>query len=203
MPADSGVLLIGGVSHTGKSTLAGAIAERLGWRSLSTDQLARHPGRPWRDDGSSLPDDVVAHYQQLAPEQLADEVMDHYRVNVWPVVAALVKSHQNNPFDPHLVFEGSAILPDRASTIALRRVRSVFLRADADFLSQRIRFSSGYVQKSAQDQQMIDAFIARALLLNNQLEAQAKKAGVSVYDAADSNLLEQILAVASALSNND
>ena len=202
MSADSAVLLIGGVSHTGKSTLAGAIADQLGWRSLSTDQLARHPGRPWRDDNSSLPDDVVAHYQQLSPEQLADEVMDHYRVNVWPIVTALVSSHRNNPFDPNLVFEGSAILPERASAITQRCVRSVFLRADADFLSQRIRLSSGYEQKSAPDQQLIDAFIARALLLNHQLEAQAQKAGVRVYDAADSNLLDQILTVASALTNN-
>ena len=40
------LILIGGTSHTGKSTLARQLAEELGWNYLSTDQLARHPGRP-------------------------------------------------------------------------------------------------------------------------------------------------------------
>jgi hypothetical protein len=41
------VVLIGGTSNVGKSTLAQAVAERLGFEYLSTDGLARHPGRPW------------------------------------------------------------------------------------------------------------------------------------------------------------
>jgi 2-phosphoglycerate kinase len=42
------VVLIGGTSNVGKSTVAQAVAERLGFEYLSTDELARHPGRPWR-----------------------------------------------------------------------------------------------------------------------------------------------------------
>ncbi len=41
------VILIGGSSHAGKSTLGQAIAAKLGWSYRSTDKLARHPGRPW------------------------------------------------------------------------------------------------------------------------------------------------------------
>ena len=40
------VLLIGGPSHTGKSTLAETLAAELGWNHVSTDSMARHPGRP-------------------------------------------------------------------------------------------------------------------------------------------------------------
>ena len=47
MDEDTRVILIGGSSHTGKSTAAREIAGRLGWSHLSTDSLARHPGRPW------------------------------------------------------------------------------------------------------------------------------------------------------------
>lgn len=41
------VILIGGSSHAGKSTLAQALAAELGWSYGSTDKRARHPGRPW------------------------------------------------------------------------------------------------------------------------------------------------------------
>ncbi len=37
------VILIGGASHAGKSTLAGRLAEQLGWTSRSTDCLANIP----------------------------------------------------------------------------------------------------------------------------------------------------------------
>lgn len=40
------ILLIGGTSHTGKSTLAAAWAEAHGARVVHTDLLKRHPGRP-------------------------------------------------------------------------------------------------------------------------------------------------------------
>jgi 2-phosphoglycerate kinase len=41
------VILIGGSSHVGKSTLGQSLAAKLGWSYCSTDKLARHPGRPW------------------------------------------------------------------------------------------------------------------------------------------------------------
>jgi len=47
------VILLGGTSCVGKSSLGQSLASSLGWDLLSTDQLARHPGRPWRDDGSA------------------------------------------------------------------------------------------------------------------------------------------------------
>lgn len=40
-------ILIAGTSHVGKSTLAGLLSERLRCEAISTDSLARHPGRPW------------------------------------------------------------------------------------------------------------------------------------------------------------
>ena len=43
------VILIGGTSHAGKSTLGLSLAEKLGWDYLATDSLARHPGRPWKN----------------------------------------------------------------------------------------------------------------------------------------------------------
>ena len=68
------VLLIGGTSHVGKSTIAKRLAAQLGWNHLSTDQLARHPGRPWRNDELPVPSDVIAHYSRLTTTELVDAV---------------------------------------------------------------------------------------------------------------------------------
>ena len=45
---DVNVVLIGGSSHAGKSTVSESLAATLGWEHLSTDRQAAHPGRPWR-----------------------------------------------------------------------------------------------------------------------------------------------------------
>lgn len=60
---DPKVILLGGTSHAGKSTLARAVASSLGWRTLSTDQLARHPGRPWALPPQFVPTHVDEHYR--------------------------------------------------------------------------------------------------------------------------------------------
>lgn len=55
------ILLIGGSSHVGKSTVAQSLASHLGWNYRSTDKLARHPGRPWQAKPKKVPNHVAAH----------------------------------------------------------------------------------------------------------------------------------------------
>ncbi|MFE3854930.1 hypothetical protein ACFXPN_27835 [Streptomyces griseorubiginosus] len=72
------VVVIGGTSNTGKSTVAGAVAERLGFAHRSTDLLARHPGRPWRTPEREVPPHVAEHYATPAVDELIDSVLGHY-----------------------------------------------------------------------------------------------------------------------------
>ena len=53
--AELRVVLIGGTSNTGKSSVAQVVAERLEFAYRSTDGLARHPGRPWRTPEWEVP----------------------------------------------------------------------------------------------------------------------------------------------------
>lgn len=80
------VILVGGTSHVGKSTVARALATELGWRQVSTDRLARHPGRPWTTDRPQ----VHEHYARLSIEQLTDQQLAHYQ-RMWPLVEELVR----------------------------------------------------------------------------------------------------------------
>ncbi len=182
------MLLIGGSSHLGKSTFAKQLASELGCKYLSTDQLARHPGRPWREDGSQLPGDVVAHYADLNTDELVASVLQHYQQNVWPIADSLIRSHLRNPYDPCLVFEGSAILPDQVFAAEYDGVGAVWLTAPEDLMANRIRLSSRYEGRSPAEKRLIDAFLRRTLYINRVLTHSVfangqKSLDVSVADA--------------------
>lgn len=90
------MILIGGSSHVGKSSLAKSLASRLGWTQISTDKLARHPGRPWRREQEKVPNHVAEHYLSLSVDELLKDVLHHYKENVWQMVEAIVASHLND-----------------------------------------------------------------------------------------------------------
>lgn len=162
------VVLIGGTSHVGKSTYARSLADVLGWQHMSTDMLARHPGRPWRDPGE-VPDDVAAYYVSRTAQTLLDEVLHHYRNNVWPIAQAVVRARVSNRFDSSLVLEGSAIWPDCVFDARFEQVLPVWLTADAQLISRRICEESRRGERSAAGQKMIDAFLSRSLAFNERV----------------------------------
>ena len=158
------VILIGGTSHAGKSSLARALAGRLGYEALSTDQLARHPGRPWRH-GDAVPPHVVEHYSTLAPEALIASVMQHYE-GMWPMVRELVvrraaDTQATGTQATGLVLEGSALLPDRVAELGREDVAAFWLTADEALLAARMRTESRYDEADANGRALIDAFLER------------------------------------------
>jgi adenylate kinase family enzyme len=103
----SRIILIGGSSHVGKSTLAEFIAAKLGWQCISTDRLARHPGRPWKTDSAEIPSHVAEHYLSLSPDELIEDVLSHYK-NLWPRIRSILTEHLDRS-TTGLVMEGSAL----------------------------------------------------------------------------------------------
>jgi len=187
------VLLIGGTSHVGKSTFGRKLASELGWNHLSTDQLARHPGRPWRDDDTAIPDDVVAHYSELTTAELVDSVMQHYQQNVWPVVDAIARSHVNNPYDPCLVFEGSAILPESALASNFERVGWIWLTAADELITQRVLESSRFTARGDDEKQLVDAFLERTLSFNEDIMNSVQKLQLQSLDVSSPDAYDQLL----------
>ncbi|WP_202872553.1 hypothetical protein [Kribbella soli] len=90
---DVRVVLVGGTSNVGKSTVAQVLAGRLGFDYLSTDKLGRHPGRPWATPNHEVPAHVVEHYRSFTGEQLVDALLAHYE-RMWPRIEELVTSRQ-------------------------------------------------------------------------------------------------------------
>ena len=184
------VILIGGSSHSGKSALSESIATNLGWNRISTDTLARHPGRPWKPKPEKVPDHVAEHYLSLSVDELIVDVLHHYRVNVWPKVEEIIASHINDPSQAGLIIEGSALWPELVTTLNFDDIAALWLTASEEVFRQRIRDESLYHSKSLRKRRMIDKFLERTLVYNAQMIEVANQHGFILIDVQQSNLAE-------------
>ncbi|MFB9947252.1 AAA family ATPase [Rhizobium puerariae] len=171
-------ILIGGSSHVGKTTLARRLAEALGWNMVSTDSLARHPGRPW----PSVRQPVAEYYARLSPETIYWFLRVHHE-NMWPGIRRIIEEElqAGRPF----VFEGSALRPESIAPLVSEAIAGVFLHADNDFLQERMQSEAGYRQAGEADRRVMDSFIERSLRDNSEMRADAEKHGLRMVDVAD------------------
>ena len=179
------VVLIGGTSHVGKSTVAELVAGRLGWEHLSTDGLARHPGRPWRTPGWEVPPHVAEHYRSLPVEELTASVLAHY-ARLWPRIEELITARTSpaKATGPGLVLEGSALWPDRVATLPAASIAAVWLTADEAPLRARMRRGSRYDRASADERRLVDAFLARTLRYQELLLPEVDARGLRCVETS-------------------
>jgi 2-phosphoglycerate kinase len=160
------VVLIGGTSNVGKSTVARAVADSLGFECLSTDALARHPGRPWRTPGREVPTHVAEHYRSLTVDELITSVLDHY-VRLWPRIEELITSRTTTSGAgatvAGLVLEGSALWPVRVAQLATPHTAAVWLTADETVLRARVHAAGRHDQASPEERALMDTFLSRTL----------------------------------------
>ena len=183
-------ILVGGSSHAGKSAVSGSLAARLGWDHVSTDSLARHPGRPWKPAPEKVPEHVAQHYLCLSVDELVEDVLHHYRVNVWPQVEAIVASHSNQTSMTGIVLEGSALWPESAASLTLDRIAAVWLTASEEVFRQRIHAGSLYSSKSSRERNLIDKFLQRTLAYNARMVDAVTRHGFILVDVLQSDVAE-------------
>ena len=178
------VVLIGGSSHTGKSTLSYSLATRLDWDYLSTDSLARHPGRPWTNTSKkSIPKQVVEHYESLSVEALFSDVLSHYENNILPQVEAIVSSRIAKQAEKCLILEGSALYPKLvANLVARQSVKAIWLTASERFLKNRIELESNFDNANSDEKYLIMKFIARTLLYDKRMKDEINNLGFNYID---------------------
>ena len=178
------VILIGGASHTGKSTLAQVLQRTLGWDCIATDSLARHPGRPWKTMQKPVPPHVANHYLSLSVDELLADVLRHYR-NLWPDVCAIIRSYTSDSADG-LILEGSALWPEPVATLDLEGIRAVWLTASDSFLQQRIHTTSQFDEATDQERALIEQFLRRTLLYNQCMMEEIHRLGLLSINVEES-----------------
>jgi hypothetical protein len=145
------VILIGGSSHTGKTNLARALSTLLGWEMISTDYLARHPGRPWRNNAEPVPPHVIEHYSALPVAELFADVLRHYQ-RLWPEIQNLITAHSTDFTLPPILIEGSALWPELVAPVLSEYARAIWLTAGDQLFQKRIYAESRF-ETAAPNQQ--------------------------------------------------
>lgn len=175
------VILLGGSSNVGKSTIGNMLASRLGWRCVSTDSLAKHPGRPWPKRKAKVPDDVSQHYLNLKADELLESVILHHR-RMSPLVAEFIWSILRGASDDRTVLEGSALWPFIAAGHRLKELGAVWLTASPETLRARIHESSGYQNADARSRAMISSFLERTILFDQKTTQLVREHGCKILD---------------------
>ncbi|NQW18109.1 MAG: 2-phosphoglycerate kinase [Chloroflexi bacterium] len=186
------VILIGGTSTVGKTTLAQAMAGRLGWSHISTDSLARHPGRPWKTEVKPVvPEQVADHYLSLSVDELITDVLRHYR-EMWLSIEELIAIHVADETTEGLILEGSALWPESVAKLELDGVTAFWLTASDELLESRIRSESRFAGGTPDEQELIEKFLARTLCYNNLMMRAVDKLGLVSIDVESVNPSEDL-----------
>jgi len=187
----SRAILIGGSSNVGKSTLAKALANKLGWHYIATDYLARHPGRPWRTTGEPIPSHVAEHYATLSTEELLEDVLRHYQ-NLQPQIESLVKAHTSDESSDRLVMEGSALWPEFVATWKPDGVTAVWLTASHNLFQRRMYQESQFEKATAEEMRLIQKFLKRTLLYNEQMMESINRLGLASIHVESTSSLDEL-----------
>ncbi|MER7703819.1 hypothetical protein ABTX81_13065 [Kitasatospora sp. NPDC097605] len=185
------VVLIGGTSNAGKSTVARLVAERLGFEYRSTDTLARHPGRPWPVPGREVPPHVAEHYRTLTVDELITSVLDHY-ARLRPRIAELVTERAGSSDGPGLVLEGSALWPAGVAPLVGPGTAALWLTADEAVLRARIRRDGRYAGATEDGRYLMDTFLARSVRYQELMLAELDRLGLARLDAGDGRSAERL-----------
>ena len=197
------LLLIGGSSHVGKSTLAQSLASHLRWNYCSTDKLARHPGRPWPAKSKEIPKHVADHYQLLSADELIEDVLHHYRKKVWPLIEDIVTFHATDASSEKMIMEGSALLPELVITLNFDNISTIWLTASNEFLRRRIYTASQYETKSPYEKMLVDKFLERNRLYNERIIDAVNRLGLVSLDVEDASTADELMRLClSAFVNN-
>lgn len=191
-PGSTRALLIGGTSHSGKSTLAALLAAELGWTCVATDHLGRHPGRPW----PAPSDDVAVHYRSLSAADLADAQWRHYE-HMWPDIEHLLARHLAEPAAAGLVFEGSGVLPSGVASLPRNeQVAALWLTGPRSMFAERIYRAGRYEQADEERKFVIDQFLGRTLRYDERMRAEVRGHALPLLGTGDrtpTQLAEQVL----------
>ena len=166
--------------------------ERLADRTytISTDNLARHPGRPWKLEPEQVPDHVAEHYLSLSIRELIADVLHHYEINVWPQVATIATLTATDTATPRIVVEGSALWPSLVATLDIPGVAAAWLTASNAVFEQRILASSQYRTKSPRGKMMVDKFLKRTIVYNQKMMDQVRRYGLASIDVDGASVCE-------------
>ena len=133
---------------------------------------------------------MAEHFLSLSADQLFEDVLHHYRNNVWPKVAAIVASHSNETSAPRIVLEGSALWPGFLTSLNLQNVAALWLSASDEVFRQRINEQSRYQSRPSSERKLVDKFLERTLVYNARMIEIVNRLDFILVDVSQSDVAE-------------
>ena len=99
---------------------------------------------------------MARHYLSLSVRELMEDVLHHYKINVWPQVEAIIAAASTDTSKERVILEGSALWPGFAATLNVASLAAVWLTASDEVFEQRIRAGSLYRTKSRSERILVE-----------------------------------------------
>lgn len=197
------VLLIGGAPGAGKTTLARAVAARLGWPTTTCDDF-RHALRgvttPNSHPALHNPQGHVPYFTDSSVDTLIADAIA-LQDAMWPAIENVVRMHAT--VKEPIVMDWWLLSPEKVIALGMANVKSVWIKIAPDALAIRERRTVEFRQNSPDPQQMFENFMARSLWRNTVVASKAQELGLPVIeqpgDRSVSSLVDEVVEILPAL----
>ncbi len=174
------MILIGGVSAAGKTTLGQALSNRLGAGRLTADDLAAgaraittpesHPGLHGMTQTVTGVNWIEYFISRPVEQTIADATAEHQAM--WPAIQGVIRLHASS--GPQIVIDGWYFRPEMVSALDNENLASFWLVAKREVLEERERkYDEG--KGSSKPELFLEHFLARSYWYNDLIEEQAKR----------------------------
>jgi 2-phosphoglycerate kinase len=181
------VIFLGGAPMLGKTTVARILACRLGYSSISTDDIGIAIGSVTMTDRH--PDiDYREYYIVNTMEKLIQDVNDQHE-RLWPALRTLIQKHE--AWGHPVVIEGWALRPSYVHSLT-GDVSGVFLLADEALIERRVR-SSDFSEGASNVALMIERYCERSFWYNAYLRDEVTRLSLKALEISDGMRPEEIV----------
>lgn len=169
------VILIGGAPCTGKTTLGRLLAGKLGWTSLSADDLCvavkevttpeSHPGLHLMEKGKH-----IEYFSDNTPEKLIQDAIDQQNA-IWPSLKRVIENHAT--FGSPVVIDGCMLNPEKVVSLNRDTIKAFWMYVSEEVLLKRESKNKAFFSESVRSAQILDNFMARSFWYNKRMTALA------------------------------
>ncbi len=174
------IYLIGGPPGAGKTTLGSALATKLGWTSLSVDDLITaalaittietHPDLHLMKETP-----YHEYFTNTSLEKMQADATGLHRA-AWPIAKSVICKHAR--LDSSIVIDGWHLRPNGVAELQLPSVQSVWINPSPAVLIERETANETWLQGSTDPERMLKNFLARSHWYNDLIKEQATKLGM-------------------------